>query len=209
MLKSSALALAAALAVSSSAHAAVYITEWAYAAGTGEYVELTNFGPGPVDFAGWSYDDDSRTPGSFDLTGFGLVQPGQSVVFTEATDASAFSAAWSLPPSVLVLANNTNNLGRNDEINIYDASSNLVDRLTFGDQNFPGSLRTQNVGGNIPPAALGLNAPLLAVASVSGDAYGSHASSAGDIGSPGTYIPEPSSLAICSLAILPLLRRRS
>lgn len=211
MFKSRLFAVAAAVAMvvaSSGVRAGVYITEWAYSAGTGEYVELTNTGPGAVDFTGWSYDDDSRTAGSFDLSGFGLVQAEQSVVFTE-SDAAAFTAAWNLSPSVLVLGGNANNLGRNDEINIYDGSSNLVDRLTFGDQSFPGSPRTQNVGGNIPWAALGLNDPTLAVLSAVGDGYGSFTSTAGDVGNPGTYVvPEPACLGLLGLVLAAGRRRR-
>lgn len=70
--------LAALLAAgTASAHAQVRITEWMYSGNPGEYVEFTNLGPAAVDFTGWSFDDDSRTPGVFSLSGFGVVQPGE------------------------------------------------------------------------------------------------------------------------------------
>ena len=55
------------------------------------------------------------------------------------------------PPS------NTNNLGRDDEINIFNGAT-LVDRLTYGDQTFPGTIRTQGKSG-VPTTcqALGAN----------------------------------------------------
>jgi predicted extracellular nuclease len=59
--------------------------------------------------------------------------PGESVIFTEAT-ADAFRAAWNLSSGVKVIGGSVNNLGRSDEVNLYDASSALVDRLTYNDQ---------------------------------------------------------------------------
>jgi hypothetical protein len=35
-----------------------------------------------------------------------------------------------------------------DEINIYDTSISLVDRLTYGDENIPGSIRTDVQSGS-------------------------------------------------------------
>lgn len=195
-----------ALAAVSVASAQIRITEWMYSGSTGEFVEFTNVGGSPIDMTGWSYDDDSQTPGALDLSAFGVVNPGESVIITEAT-AADFNAAWSLS-GVDVIGEYTNNLGRNDEINLYDASSNLVDRLTYGDQNFPGSIRTQEISGNpATPAALGANDPYQWVLSADGDAFGSTFSTLGELGNPGVYIPEPTSLLLVVLA-LPLMRRR-
>ncbi len=68
------------------ASAQVYITEWMYNGngGTGEYIEFTNLGATAVDFSGWSFDDDSRNAGTVSLSAFGLVNPGESVILTEA-----------------------------------------------------------------------------------------------------------------------------
>ncbi|MBX3362942.1 MAG: lamin tail domain-containing protein [Phycisphaeraceae bacterium] len=104
------------------ASADIRITEWMYDGTGGEFVELTNVGAAPIDLTGWSYDDDSRLPGVFDLSGFGTVAPGESVIFTEVS-ADAFRTNWGLSASVKVLGGYTNNLGRADEINIYDAST--------------------------------------------------------------------------------------
>jgi predicted extracellular nuclease len=111
------------------ASAEIYITEWMYNGNgkTGEYIEFTNLGDTAVDFSGWSFDDDSNNPGSVSLSAFGLVNPGESVILTEAT-AADFRSVWNLSGSVKVIGNNTNNLGRNDQINLYDNLGQLVDR---------------------------------------------------------------------------------
>lgn len=181
------------------AQADVQITEWMYSGAGGEYIEFTNLGTTAVDFAGWSYDDDSRIPGSFDLSGFGIVAAGESVLITEG-DAAAFRADWSLAGSVKVLGGYTNNIGRSDEINLFGAGGVLVDRLAYGD-NGVGGPRTQNASGT--PDSLAALIPLDSskgwVLSATGDAYGSWASAKGDIGNPGGFalaVPEPSSYAL-------------
>jgi MYXO-CTERM domain-containing protein len=189
------------------AAAEVRITEWMYSAGNGEFVEFTNTGVSAIDLTGWSFDDDSRTPGGFDLSGFGSIAAGQSVIITESV-AEDFRAAWGLSASVLILGGVENNLGRNDEINLFDANGDLVDRLTYGDQAFAGSIRTQNISGNVLPAALGQNDVFGWVLSASGDIYGSTLSAAGDLGNPGTWVPAPGAMALLGLGALAGVRRR-
>ena len=198
--------LLAAGAISSNAYAAsgIQITEWMYQGGNGEFIEFTNFGTTAVNFSGWSYDDESRVPGEEDLTGFGLVAPGESVVLTE-TDAETFRTQWNLSSSIKIIGDVTNNIGRSDELNIFDGAGSLVDRLRYGDNNYvPGSIRTNGVSGR-PSAelAIGANNALLWTRSSIGDVEGSYASLAGDIGSPGTTsfaptaaVPEPETYAM-------------
>ena len=93
------------------AQADVRITEWMYSGGSGEFIEFTNLGSSAVDFTGWSYDDESRLVGGFDLSALGLVGAGESVVITE-IDAPTFRLDWSLAASVKVLGGFTNNIGR-------------------------------------------------------------------------------------------------
>jgi MYXO-CTERM domain-containing protein len=198
-----ALTIAALTAAAGIANADVYITEWMYSGSGGEFVEFTNTGSTAVDLAGWSYDDDSATPNVFNLSG--VLAAGESLIITE-VDAEIFRAAWGLSASVQILGGYTNNLGRSDQINLFDAGGNLVDRLTFGDETFPGTIRTQGASGN--PGALGADDVSTWSLSFIGDAYGSWASSNNDIGNPGSFVPAPGALALLGLGGLAAARRR-
>ncbi|MFO0859629.1 MAG: lamin tail domain-containing protein [Phycisphaerales bacterium] len=194
-----------------SAMGAIRITEWMYNGAGGaarEFVEITNVGNSAVDLTGWSFDDNTRTPGSMLLTSLGILAAGESAIICEPT-AAAFRTAWNLAASVKVIGGNTNNLGRADEINIYDNLNNLVDRLTYDDQTIGGP-RTQGVSGNIKLANLGANAANLAIASTNGDAYNSYTSANGEIGNPGTYsdIPAPGVMTLAAAGLIVSARRR-
>ncbi len=173
----------------SSAVAQIRITEYMYTGPDGEFVELTNVGGAAVDMTGWSYDDNSNTPGSFDLSAFGSVAPGESVIITDATEA-AFRTAWGLALSVKIIGGSGGvaALGRNDTINIWDASNVLVDQLQFGDQDFPGSIRTQNPSGWVCAAGLGANDAYEWVLSAVADVQNSFLSAGGAVGSPGAFV---------------------
>lgn len=172
------------------------ITEWTYSAISGEFIEFTNIGPAPIDMTGWSFDDDSNLPGTTPLGEFGVVNAGESVVLCEPV-AGTFATAWNLvgadlvPPGVDIIGGNSNNLGRNDQINLYDANGLLVDRLSYGDQTFPGSIRTQNITGWTCHENLGTNEVIDWQLSVAGDGQNSVVSAGGDIGNPLTYTNVP------------------
>ncbi|MEZ5637055.1 MAG: lamin tail domain-containing protein [Burkholderiaceae bacterium] len=215
-----ALTLAVAIAAAAPAMAQVQITEWMYSGNSGEYIEFTNLGSSAVSFAGWVYDDDSRhstaAAGGFDLSAFGLVGAGESVLITE-DDAGSFRANWGLAASVKVLGNYTNNLGRGDEINLFDAGGNLVDRLAYGDQVFAGTIRAQTAGGT--PVSIAALAPQSVmpgnwVLSATTDAYGSVMAASGDVGNPGQFIlaavPEPETYAmlLAGLGVIGSIARR-
>ncbi|OYY92512.1 MAG: PEP-CTERM sorting domain-containing protein [Hydrogenophilales bacterium 28-61-23] len=204
------------------AQADIRITEWMYnpAATSGEFIEFTNMGNSAVDFTGWSFDDNSRTPGSQSLSAFGIVQAGESVILTETTDAF-FRGQWNLATTVKVIGGNTNNLGRSDEINLYDATNTLIDRLTYNDQGTGtvDTYRTQGVSGNPGSlAAIGANNASLWALSAVGDAEGSYQSNTGanfDIGNPGTTsyaapVPEADTYALlmAGLGLVGFLARR-
>ena len=202
-------AASVAMLLAGRAQAAIRITEWMYSGDDGEFIEFTNRGVAAVDLTGWSFSDSAQTPGSVSLSALGTIAPGESFLVTE-NDASVFRTAWGLAGTVKVLGGNTANLGRNDEINIYDAANALVDRLTYGDEDFPGSIRTQNKSGNPnSAAALGANNPLLWSFSATGDAFGSTTSVAGEIGNPGTYpLPEPAALTLATVGLLVIFGQR-
>ncbi|MBC7697486.1 MAG: FxDxF family PEP-CTERM protein [Bacteroidia bacterium] len=185
----------------------IKITEWMYnpVGSVGEFVEFTNFSSTSLDLTGWSFDDNTRLPGSDSLSLFGSVAAGESVIITEA-DANAFRTNWSLNSTVKVIGGISNNLGRSDEINLYNNTGALIDRLTFNDQG-AGSVkspRTQGVSSEAGSLSiLGANNASLWVLSSVGDKEGSYTSIGGDIGSPGltsfatvAAVPEPSTYAM-------------
>jgi predicted extracellular nuclease len=188
------------IAIPAANAAVVEITEWCYSGNDGEFIEFTNVSGANIDFTGWSFDDDSRVWGTIDLSGFGIVAPGECVILTE-IDAATFRSNWNLAPWIKIIGGNTANLGRNDEINIYSGST-LIDRLTFGDQSFPGTPRTQYKSCNIPKTDFGYTTAQTTwtLASV-GDSFNSWIGKHGDIGSPGV-IPEPSSVLALSTALV-------
>lgn len=167
------------------------ITEFMYSGTSGEFVELTNRSALPIDLTGWSMDDDHAVAGAFDLSALGIVQPGASVIITE-SDAASFRLAWNIDPQVAIAGQlgivSGNNLGRNDQIHLFDDSGALIDRLDYGDQTFAGTIRTQNASGQVCRESLGTNAIDAWVLSTVGDEFGSVASATGDLGSPGVYI---------------------
>ncbi len=177
------------LVFASTAQAQVRITEYMYSGPDGEFVELTNVGGSPVDMTGWSYDDNSDTPGSFSLSEFGTVAPGESVIITE-SDAETFRTAWGLAGSVGILGGSGGvaAIGRNDAINLWDSSNTLVDRLQYGDQDFPGTIRTQDVSGWVCTQGLGDNDAFKWTLAAAADAQGSFTSTGGAVGSPGTHV---------------------
>jgi hypothetical protein len=188
------LRLVAAVAVLSTIAGTVAIPAPAYAAGTAsiriteveyngsEFVELTNVGDATQDFTGWSFDDDSRTPGTVSLAGFGTVAAGESVIVSEST-ADAFRTEWGLKSSVKVVGSNAANLGRADEVNIFDQTGTLVDRLTYNDQ--VAGPRTDTASAWVSSANLGQNTFSTWTRSTLADAEGSWASVGAFVGSPG------------------------
>ena len=189
----------------SQAMATVYITEWMYKGSGGEFFELTNTGDEDVNLSGWSYDDDSREAGVFDLTGLGTIEAGESVIVTE-DSASIFRTNWSLDASVKVIGGVANNIGSSDEINIYDAANNLVDRLTYDASPIK---TTGNSGTPSSLDALGANDDSLWVLSYVDDEYGSWASSKADVGNPGLFtlaaVPVPGALWLMCTGLLGLV----
>lgn len=184
------------------AQAVVVITEFAY--NGSEFVEFTNMGESPVDFTNWRYDDDSASyEVGFDLSGFGTVEPGESVILAEDT-AEDFRAEWGLSEGIKVIGGNSNNLGRNDAIVLFNAEQQEVTRLAYGDQNFPGTVRTDAATAWTSPENLGIS-PISTswVLSTVGDLQGSYANTNGIIGNPGVYvIPEPSTYAAIAAALV-------
>lgn len=197
--------LACGFCAAQEASAAIVISEYVYSGLSGEFVEFTNTGNSAIDMTGWSFDDNTQLPGSFSLSAFGTVGVGESVILCE-PDEALFRTAWSLAGTVKVIGLLDHNLGRADEINVYDATNTLVDRLTFGD-NTIGGPRAQNASANpLDFSILGTNTITSWQLATVGDQYGSYASADGDIANPGinnlTAVPEPGTFAALALGSL-------
>lgn len=197
-------ALSVAAMLAGTASAQVRITEWMYSGSDGEFIEITNTGPTAVDMTGWSFDDNTRAAGSLSLAAFGILQPGQSAIISELSEA-VFRANWNLPAWVPVIGGNIENLGRSDEVNIYNGTT-LIDRLTYNDQAGLGP-RTNEFSGITLPANWGANTAGVWFLSAVGDAYGSYAGVNGSVGSPG-FVPTPGAAAVLGLGLVAAGRRR-
>jgi len=166
--------------------AGIFVTEYLYSGTDAEFVELTNTTAAPIDLTGWSFDDQSAIPGTFDLSPAGLVAPGESIVITD-VDAATFSAAWGLSGVTVLGGNLVAPIGRNDQLNVYDQTDTLVARATYGDEDFEGSVRAQDFAAQICTEATGVDDAYAWTLGAVSDGWGCIASSGGDVGSPGTH----------------------
>ena len=186
--------VAAVACLTASAFGQVHITEFMYDGPSREFVEITNRGPAPVDFTGWTLDDGDNNPAatSVSISAFGMVGPNESVIVTQAPDAATFRAAWGLPITVKVITYTTGMFQRNDTILVLDAAAATVTQLAYGDQTFAGTPRTNEDSAWPCGEAVGLPAVNSAGLtswrlSTVADGQGSITSTNADIGSPGSY----------------------
>lgn len=132
-----------------------------------EFFEITNLGSEAVDLTGWVYNDDNvNDPIAFG-SAFGSLAAGESAVLTEMS-VDAFRTLWGLSDAVKVFSIGTlSNLGKNDTINIYDASGAIVDSVTY-----PKGLDASGVSYNRPYGDSGSSTGSW-LRSVAGDVFGS------------------------------------
>ncbi|HMB96353.1 MAG TPA: lamin tail domain-containing protein, partial [Tepidisphaeraceae bacterium] len=133
-----------AIAFAAPAKAALVITEVmsssSHPGGTSnaDWFELTNTGGSAFSLTGFSWDDNTETPGSAHFGSISSIAAGASVVITGETVGAeaAFRSDWGIDPSVQLV-----NLGStefqslsstSDEVNIYNASNTLVTSVTLG-----------------------------------------------------------------------------
>lgn len=214
-----ALGTIASLLLVPASEAALVITEVmsssAHSGGTnnGDWFELTNTGPLSLSIAGWSWDDNSVTPGSANFGSLTSIAAGQSVIFTEETvgDESTWRTNWGILPGVTVM-----NLGSGvfqglgaggDQVNIYNASNAFVTGVTFGTATAEFSFEWDTAGVSLGLSAIGQNGAFQAA--LNGQTTG--AGPGVDVGSPGVVaVPEPSAVVALGggMGMLLALRRR-
>lgn len=193
-----------------------------------EFFELTNLGATPVDASSWSYNDNNvNDPHNFGPA-IGVIQPGESIVFTQMT-AADFRLYWNLPASIRIFSYlQLSNLGNADTINIYDSfvqdATTLVDTISYtADARGSGVSRNRPWDGGTGQY---LNSDW--VISAVGDNYQSYMAPSPtgfppnfpdpsgpwnqadyiDLANPGIYVPEPATAALLCVAATVTLRRR-
>jgi hypothetical protein len=193
-----------------------------------EFFELTNLGAAAVDVSTWSYNDNNvNDPNNFGPT-LGSIVVGESVVFTQMT-ADDFRSYWDLPASVRIVSYlQLSNLGNADTINIYNSATQdgttLVDSVAYvADARGSGISRNRPFGGmgqvdnaNWFISTVGDNFGSFLAPSPTGfppnfpqPTTGFDAANYIDLANPGRYapIPEPSALALATLAALAFRHR--
>ena len=155
-----------------------------------DWFELTNTGSAAVPITGWRMDDNSNSfASSVPLVGVASIAPGQSVVFTEASVAAAFTAAWfgsNPPPGLTMGTYSGSGVGLSttgDAVNIYDSSGTLVTGVTFGASVTTTPLRTFDNAAGLTGTISALSSAGVNGAFVAADGI--------EIGSPGTVTTDP------------------
>jgi len=203
---------AAVLFTASPAHSAIIISEvnanGSSAPYAADWFELTNTGASAVNISGWKMDDNSDASASaVGLRGVTSIAAGQSVVFVESNtsgsnDASieaAFIQFWfglgGAPAGFVIGAYGGSGVGLSsttDHVNIFDSSNARVTGVAFN---------ASTTGFTFDNAA-GIGStttPLPTISTLSAIGVNGAFASAGsptEVGSPGTIVPEPSSVAL-------------
>jgi len=153
-----------------------------------DWFEVTHYGSAPVDLRGWRLNDSNggTTNGAVTLAPLTL-SPGESVVFVQDLDATAFRSWWgpSLPPSVQIVTYSASGIGLSstgDGLRLWDAAAG-PDSAPQISVDF-GAAGT-NSATFIPDPRTGLPT----ARTVAGDPATFAAADGGDLGSPGTAGP--------------------
>ena len=169
----------------------------------GDWWELHNTGVSAVDLTFYSWDDNTVTPGTADFNGL-TINAGESIIICQETlgQEAAWLTAWGLGGVTVINLGNTefqNFSSAGDEIHLYDPTSNQVASVTFGVATAGASFEWDTSGASLGVSVNGENGAFVADISAGGGP---------DIGSPGTAIPEPATLALLSLSGALLCGRR-
>ena len=169
----------------------------------GDWWELYNSGASAIDLTTYSWDDNTATPGSADFNGL-TINAGEAIIIGQETvgQEAAWLAAWALSGVTVINLGNTEfqNFGAGgDEIHVYDTLNVQVAAVTFGAATAGFSFEWDASGNSLGLSVNGENGAFLADASAGGGP---------DVGSPGTVIPEPCTMALLSFGAVLLCGRR-
>jgi hypothetical protein len=177
--------------------------------GHADWFEVTNYDTNAVQMRGYRFDDEPGTfDGSFSITNDLNLLPGESVVFVERMDPSAFRQWWgaeNLPYQLRIVPFSGFGLSEiRDALTLWNGTaSNRLDRI----DNLDYAWATTNTTFEFPtnrPAILETNV------AVSGKGGTFCAAEGGDIGSPGyTTNPPPRITAIRRLGNESMIRWRA
>ena len=206
------------LSLASSANAALLITEVMYDPAGGnehEYVELFNSGNSTIDLTGYTLSDDpgQASPNTFTLPG-GSIDPGDTALLVR-IDTSArllvnYQNAWGAGLNFIEVNPWPVFTNSGDTVALFDPSNTQIAAVNYRSSNgFPSSNDSASIAILDPSAPNPYDASNwgLSVDGVDGARFG-NAPRAGDLGSPGFVVPEPTTLAILMMGGLALTRRQ-
>lgn len=152
----------------------------------GDWFEVTNTGSAAIDMNGFSWDDDSRTPGTHTIDGTLMIGAGESIIFLDEVqpDDSTWAYEWMQYANNLqvIAADEFNAMGFSglgsggDEVNLYDDNGALIQRVTYASTDVTAGYSMQiDSMGTITTSVVGVN--------------GVYTSIDGDVGNPGNMNP--------------------